>query len=80
MKTALSIVAGGKSAARAPTYSTAPETARQRFAELAAKVRRIETSLSGSFSTSVKMAEAERELGEIATLALAAQRSIRSGR
>ncbi len=74
----LSIVAAKP--APAPTYAAAPDAARARFAELAAKVRRIEASLSGSFTTSVKLADAERELGEIPALALAAQRSIRSGR
>jgi len=80
MKAALSIVPGGKTAQPVPTYTEVPATARQRFAELSAKVRRIETSLSGSFSTTVKMAQAERELGEISALALSTQRSIRSGR
>jgi hypothetical protein len=80
MKAALSIVPGGKPAPVAPTYATDNATARILFADLAAKVRRIETALSGSFSTTVKMAQAERELGEISALALSTQRSIRSGR
>ena len=63
----------------APTYATVPEPVRRQFAELDARISRVRTALSGSFTTTVKLAEAERELHDIESLARSARISIRRG-
>ena len=57
------------------TYIEVSQPTRAAFAELDAKVSRVRTFLSGSFSGAAKLPQVQRDLAEIEALA----RSIRRG-
>jgi hypothetical protein len=52
---------------------------RPKLSIVAAKVRRIEASLSGNFTTTIKAEEAQRLLNEAEVLCRATRNALRSG-
>lgn len=57
-------------------YAIIPDPARNALFELASKLRRIEASLSGNFSTPTKIGEARELLVEIVRLAWVLRRAL----